>query len=364
MTPILEDSELGSDLDCQNFDLLNIKSLNPIPAGLASSLGDSMDGPRMVLDGSVFDEHVAPKSDVADTPDNGIDQSKLNLNGLIPSAWFTVSLEINAPYAARGDLVELITRKNAISGYAGLDANGRIAASTMTIGISPGTVNEVDLALVPELVAGVSQIKTSGVFNVSWVSTPDNSWLGVFGLVGIPGVPLPKFQTTQLPVLLIPDLDATKFTSGTFPVEQLPVAVGMAALGHQKGIVPDPGETGDPTEYLGRDMQWHHFDSGPSYQPTVPQPGMVFNTSPDKDPSKPPIMTVTISDSIANTVLFYRVDDGDWQECHPVGSPFILFVEGGQVIYAYAAKSGYNNSATTFLIIPMELGIPEIPPPT
>jgi hypothetical protein len=40
MTPIIEDSILGSDLDCRFYDLLNVKSLEPVPrTSLPSTTG-------------------------------------------------------------------------------------------------------------------------------------------------------------------------------------------------------------------------------------------------------------------------------------------------------------------------------------
>ena len=37
MTPILEGTVLGTDLDGQSFSLLNVKSLDPVPLNLATS---------------------------------------------------------------------------------------------------------------------------------------------------------------------------------------------------------------------------------------------------------------------------------------------------------------------------------------
>lgn len=349
MTPVLEEAVLGTDLDCQNKNLNNIRSLLPVPAGLLDGLHPSLDDSRSVPASSITNIHVAEQA--------AIDQSKLNLNGAIPTAWFSIGVTDN--YAARGDLVERVSRKGAASGYVALDANGRIAAANITTGAGAGTVSAVKLSLVPELVAGVSLIESSGVFNVSWSNTPDSSWFGVFGVGLGPGVLAPKFQTSQLPVAIVPDLDASKFTTGMFAVEQLPVAVGMGT-GHSKGVVPDPGATGDPYEYLGRDMNWHLFNTNKNYQPTVPIPVIV--ATPTSDPTQPLGSIVTISCSLKGAVLFYRIAPSgttSWQEAIPVGGTFSRSVVGGATVYAYATKAGYNASPVASFTVPLGVTIEE-----
>jgi hypothetical protein len=155
-----------------------------------------------------------------------------------------------------------------------------------------GTVSEVLLSF-PEQFNDLAPSTGAAVsYNITWKNVPDNSWFGVVSDdVG--------FFVGQLPVDFIPPLDTAKFTTGLFDTENLPVAIG-AGEGHAPGIVPDPGELGDPEEYLGRDMDWHYFDEQRFYQPRVPQPSITLiaigNTT----------ATVTIRSSLPGSLLFYR----------------------------------------------------------
>jgi hypothetical protein len=137
-----------------------------------------------------------------------------------------------------------------------------------------------------------------------------------------------------VPLELIPGFSATKFTSGVFALEKLPVASGLGP-GHAAGIVPDPGELGNPNDYLGRDMQWHQFDADKVYQPTVPSPTIVLMSWSEE------LQSIHISCSLAGSTLFVRSIAVVFSQ---VENPTSMSVPDGFYIEAYAAKSGYNNS--------------------
>jgi hypothetical protein len=131
-----------------------------------------------------------------------------------------------------------------------------------------------------------------------------------------------------------PQLDASKFKTGIVEPDLLPVAVGLGE-GHAPGVVPDPGEVGDAEEYLGRDMEYHHFDANHFYQPRVAQPTITLisvqgNTA-----------TITIRTEVPGAILFQRSGRPLFAECP---SEFTIRVPLGTLVEAYAAKQGYNNS--------------------
>jgi hypothetical protein len=325
MTPVLENAQLGSDLDCQNFDLLKIRHMYPVPTGLVALDDPKLYDPRVPPFGSVLNDHVAATAD--------IQQSKLSLNGSVPMPW----LGTGADQAAPGNLVERVANKGVPGGYAAVDAQGRLLSGNVATGAASGTVNSVALSTPGGVLVSGSPITTSGSFAVTFKPSLNNSWFGVKE-----GAPVPSSYSTDIPLEIVPPLDASKFTTGTFAIERLPEAIGLG-LSHAKGVVPDTGKTGDASEYLGRDMQWHHFDTDKSYQPTVPVPNIVF--TPSKEPEGG---TVTIQRILQKSFIFYKVETPD-----DFGSPVFTEAHGGSVafainledtVYAYAAKEGYNNS--------------------
>jgi hypothetical protein len=137
-------------------------------------------------------------------------------------------------------------------------------------------------------------------------------------------------------------LDATKIVSGVFSLPRVPVAVGVGPA-HASGIVPDPGATGDPKDYLARDITFKTMQPPPSYQPAVPEPSItVVDTEPDQ-------VFITIEDTLDGASVFYRLNlIGNFAPA-PLG-PF--FVSPGVTVEAYAAKIGYDNSPISSFTIP------------
>ena len=164
MTPILEEAALGSDLDCQNFDLRNIGHMYPVPVGLVDKNDPTLYDPRVPPFASVTNDSVSPVAEIS--------QSKLNLNDVIPPAWLATD------GAAKGSSSEFRSRKGTPNGYAALDAAGKLLSSNVTAGAGLGTVTSVALLLPPEL-AETPPITDSGAFSPQWNDVPDGSWFGV-----------------------------------------------------------------------------------------------------------------------------------------------------------------------------------------
>jgi hypothetical protein len=330
MTPILEDAALGSDLDCQNFNLRNVRALYPVPPGLVDDKDPVLYDPRVPPIASVTNESVSPVA--------GITQGKLSLNGVIPAPWLGTA----SGQAARGDLVELASRKGAPNGYVALDSGGKLPPSNILSTASLGTVNTVGLAMPPELDVTGSPITSTGSFNVPWKNVPDQSWFGVHG-VGLDAVLKPSFRVDQIPLELASAISAAKFTSGVFASERMPVAV--FGTGHATGAVPDPGEFGLESDYLGRDMLWHTFAPEVLTQPTCPMPTITLDSWSDTE------VLVTVRSPLPGSSMFIRINTGPWHqskiEHHNKLFPDVhdtISVQDGDVVWAYAAKSGYNNS--------------------
>lgn len=356
MIPIVEDSSLGSDLDCQFKDLLKILHFYPTPQGLVQLTDPRLSDPRAILDGSVTDESVSPHAAIV--------QSKLNLNGVMPPNWFTPpDPDIDAPnpehYAAQGDLAEILIRKGAPNGYAAVDGNLRLLPENVTPGPGLGTVSEVLFSFPQQFI--VSNIASAGSTTIAWRPVPDNCWFGINGDTGLgigagPGITGmdPQFYVEQLPMELIPGIDAAKFTTGLCNPETLPIA--RFGEDHCSGIVPDPGLQGDPNDYLGRDIDWHHFLSGPPYQPQVHMPSIelveIHGTT----------ATVTIRSPEPGSILFWRGGRPNYAEAPPSGPDIhiTVIVPRGILVEAYAAKQGYNNSDVASYTVSADPGLPSI----
>lgn len=358
MTPIVEDAQLSTDLDCQWNTLQRIRNFHPVPGNLVHIDDPRLSDPRNMLDGSVINESVANNAAIV--------QSKLNLNGVMPPAWFSppgpppAGADIDAPappvWAARGDLAELLQRKGAPNGYAAVDDNLRLLPENVTPGPGLGTVSEVLMSF-PEQFGDLAPAAGASVnYNLTWKNVPNNSWFGVFGDVGAgigmgPGIgadptSTPAFHVEQFPVDFIPDLDASKFTSGTFPPDTLPVAIGFGP-DHAPGMVPDPGDLGDgdADEYLGRDMEYHHFDEHHFYQPKMIEPSItLISLVGDR-------AEIVIRTEIAGALLFYRWGRPTFRECP---TEFHITTTRGTTVEAYTAKEGYNNSSITSYTVPLD----------
>jgi hypothetical protein len=332
MIPIVEDSILGSDLNCQFYDLLNCNALVPVPPGLIESDDPRLTDARAPIPGSVTNASVAAAA--------GIVQSKLNLNGQIPPAW----LGTTATTAATGSLAEYISHKGQANGYCELDGSGKVPAARLPGTVGTGTVTSVGLSMPAQFTVTGSPVTAAGTLSAAWTPAADLSWFG--NKSGASAAP--QFYTTALPAALIPSLDAAKVISGVFPAARLPVAVGLG-VSHAAGAVPDPGDGSGgalATDYLARDMT---YKAAPTvtvlYQPTLPNPTF----TPSAVPGYP--KTVAISCSVTDATIFYSLTAGGasgFQELPPVG---YISVPSAMTLYAYAAHPGYSNSSVVSIAI-------------
>ena len=326
MKDAIDNGILVTDLDANGFSILNIFSTVPPPASLVTTSDPRLSDARAPLPESVTNASVASGA--------AIDQSKLNLNGSIPANF----LGFNATQAAQGNLAEYHANKGQPGGYASLDITGKVPPTQLPPDVGVGTITSVSLAVPAELSVSPTPITTSGTFVVTWAPVPNNSWLG--NASGSSAAP--SFSTNPIPNALIPGLDASKIVSGVINPARLPAAVGVGPS-HASGAVPDPGLTGNPSDYLARDMTYRPVPSlGPSYQPAVPDPViniLVFG---------PPKSSVSVSDSLSGVTLFYKIT-GMTDYVEAVGS---VSVDSGLTFSAYGARAGYNNSNVVTYLSP------------
>ena len=354
MTPILENAELSTDLDCQNFDIRNVIAMEPVPDGLVGLNDPRLTGGRQPVDGSVTDYHVNATA--------AIDQSKLNLNGGIPLKFTGTA----AGRAARGNLVERLVNKGAPNGYAALGSDGKISAAHFTPGDAIGALTSIGITVKVPLHVHPAQITSSGTFVFTWDHPSTHAWFGSDGTVDFQHHEFiyPFFVTHPFNVEMF-SLPCSKFTGGIFPYRRFPVALGVGVppvppSTSRKGYVPNPGASG-PTMYLGRDMLWHHFvinDPNLVHQPPVPDVTIVLDWWEKHEPTgdDPALVKarVTIRSLLKDAHLFYRVipqhiiHPDPFQEANyddtPGDAHITIEVDEFETIEAYAAKQGYNNS--------------------
>lgn len=322
----LENGVLQSDLDAQNFSLLNLGFIDPVPSNLVENDDPRLSDARAPLDGSVTNASVAAGAAIA--------QSKLNLNGTMPSGWFGTS----STTAARGDLAEYKANKGAANGYAPLDGSGKVPAALLPTGVGTGTITSVGITMPAEFTVTGSPVTSVGTIAIGWAAAPPYSWFGNDS--GSPAIP--SFKTTPFPVSVIPNLDAAKITSGVLAAARLPVAIGVGGS-HAIGAVPDPGAVGTADDYLARDMTYKAKPTiGPTYQPTVPNPtltavgvgaGGTF---------------VSITDALPGVALFYSLTSASTGFL-PYTTP--VSVALGNTIWAYGARLGFNNSLISSMTV-------------
>jgi hypothetical protein len=360
MTPILENAVLANDLDCQNYDIRNVSLLDPVPDGLVGIDDPRLTGGRTPTPGSVTDDSVNATA--------AIDQSKLSLNGVMPSPWLTDGLVFisDAPVAARGSKAEFLSRKGAHNGYAALDAGGKIPLAHFTPGDAVGSISSIGITIRPPLHVTPAQITNSGTFVFTWDHPSTHAWFGSDGTFDPQHHEFiyPFFVTQAFNAGMF-SLPCSKFTGGKFPYRFFPVALGKGVppvppSTSRKGYVPNPGSTG-ATNYLGRDMLWHHFvvtNPAAAKQPHVPDVTIVLDWWEKHDPTDddPSLVKahVTIRSLLKDSRLFYRVTPqhvihpDDFQEAlydkTPDDPHITLEVNEFEFIEAYAAKQGYNNS--------------------
>lgn len=321
----IDNGLLVTDLDAAGFSILNVDQLVPVPPNLVDTTDTRLTDAREPLFGSVTNASVAAGA--------AIYQDKLNLNGDIPTNW----LGTTATKAAQGDLVEYLLNKDQPGGYAGLDGSGQIGAAQLPPDVGVGTITSVDLTMPTEFAVTGNPVTTSGTLAVAWNATADGSWFG--NATG--GAAVPSFTTDPLPVSLIPDLDASKITSGTIAVARLPAAVGVGG-GHSAGLVPDPGAAGDATDYLARDMTYHTAPTlGAAYQPAVQDPVLTSSFATVDG------HTVVISNMLTGATYLYKTTTTVPTYVEVSGST--VFVPTGEEVSVYGAKSGYTNSSEVTL---------------
>src|ERR1043165_1644705 len=132
MIPLIENGKLVTPLDCNGKIILNVKSVSPLPPGVIDTTDSRLSDKRNPVDGSVTDASVAATANIV--------QSKVNLDGTMPSAW----IGSGSNQAAQGDLVERVANKGSNSGYVALDANGQLAVGNLpSTGPEIGTVTMV-----------------------------------------------------------------------------------------------------------------------------------------------------------------------------------------------------------------------------
>ncbi len=320
----LENAQLLSDLDCGSFDLLNVGSLLPVPLNLVATNDARLHDARSPLDGSVTNASVASGA--------GIVQSKLTLDGMIPTAW----LGNTSTTAAQGDLAEYIPHKGQPGGYASLDGTGKVPADQLPSDAGTGTATSVGLTMPGEFGVTSSPVTTSGTIAVAWNNEAAYSWFG--NETGSSAVP--HFITAPLPAALLTDLPASKVTTGVFVPALLPIAVGVGGS-HAPGAVPDPGASGGTTDYLARNMTYQPLPAViPTYQPTVPDPILTAGYPAYEG------TLYSVFESLTGVSLFYALTSPFivlyvWQELPETN---YVIVPSGQVLHVYGAKAGYNNS--------------------
>lgn len=353
MTPVIEAAYLGSDLDCQDFNIRNLKSFIPIPENLVGIYDSRLEDGRMVPFGSVTDFHVDAVA--------AIDQSKLNLNLNIPSDWIISSIPggDDEPRAAEGSQAEFHSNKGAPNGYASLDSNGQIAMAHLTPGDAIGSIGSVGLKLPDPFTVHPQSITTSGTFNVNWTA-PANSWFGSDGTVDFqhhesifPFIVTHPFNDDFI------ELPASKIVSGVFASNVFPVFKGVGP-NHALGMVPDPGSSGDHNMYLGRDTNWYHFvvnDPALAHQPKIDDVTIVLDwweahVPTTADPSLVKAH-ITIRSLLHGAKLFYRVTSqtdvpSAFTEAHyddtPDDAHVTIETNDFDTVEAYAARQGYINS--------------------
>jgi hypothetical protein len=236
-----------------------------------------------------------------------------------------------------------------------LDANGLTEASQLpSTGPGAGTLNTLKLAMPIEFKPASPIVEDNGSFNVEWEDQPNNSWLGVAGPIGFNPVPdVPSFLTKQIPPSLMPDIDATKFSSGTFALTRLPIVTPLG-VGHAKGMVPDPGGlngSGDVSDYMARDGTWRRVNTDIPYQPMLPNVQITLQYYQND------LAMVTLFCPQKHSRLFYLIQD---IEGTPIVTPYMeapknpltISVTPRFTVLAYAAKAGYNNSIVTSYMVP------------
>lgn len=323
MNRILENGKLTTDLDLNGYSILNAGDLGA--KNVLKEFDSRLSDARPPLPASVTDSSVAPGA--------GIQQSKLSLNGALPTSY----LGTDPDTAAAGNLVQPHSAKNAASGYAPLDTGGQIPAASFPALAGTGTVKSVGIALPPDFVTP-DPVTTSGPLNVDWAAALSVSLLGNFS--GAPASP--KLTKKQVYSGLLPGIAASRIVSGLLPLSMLPPAV-TSPSSSSGGLLPDPGLSGDPLDYMARDVSFRSIQQVTGYQPTLPSPAITMNGQ----YLGSAYIRFTSSQLGVNT--FYRVNHAG-QFIEVTTQP--ILIADNSIVESYVAKDGYNNSAIASFTIP------------
>jgi len=331
MKRALDNAVLANNLNANGFRILNIDRYGD--SNFVTTDDPRLSDARNILDGTVTNDNVSETA--------AIDQSKLAFNGPIPPQW----LGTTSDTAASGLLSETILDRNDPLGHPSLDAvTGKMPSGSVAIGAGTGSLVDIDFEFpVAEFTTIPSVSGTTRHFTIYWLAQNAQTFFG--NMSG--DTATPSFFNPVIDISLIPGIDGSQFTLGTFSTDNLPVAIGTGA-GHSIGLAPTTGMTGEPSDYLGRDMTYRAMIPPINYQPTLWPPAITvqsyFSTT----------AIVNITSQVKGTNIFYRTP--------PIaggGGPFIevtgalpLKLAIGTNVDAYVAKNGYNNSNIASYTIP------------
>ena len=337
MIRAIDNGKFVTNLDANHLLIRNLGAITPPPPNLIGTDDPRLTDARSVPDGSVTDDSVAD--------DAAISQFKLvfDPDGL-PLTW----LGSSSTQAAQADLVQLLTGRDQPGGYSSLTLDGKLPSGT-TPTLGTGTLHTIDIQMPLGEVTMTQDITgTDTLMTGYWSAQGPETWFG--NLSG--GVAAPTFEDGRLfPVDLIPGFDASRIISGTFSMDQLPMATGVGPS-HSAGLLPSPGSTdtdstAQPDDYLGRDMEYHAMKPVVSTQPTLPPPSISLQSMKGNEGY------INITSGLANTTLFYKTGADVFTEI----SKFPLILTSGTIISAYVAKIGYNNSnIATYTVPPPSTG--------
>lgn len=195
----INNGQLTTDFDLNQKQLLNWSPSQTFPP---------INPPAL----SIVDSMVSNTAAIA--------QNKLALTGAIPPSF----LGTTSTTAAEGDLAEYVSHKAQANGYASLDSGGKIPVGQLPASAGTGTVTTVgpsSISLAPLGSLSVTNQTTTPAFAYTQSNVAANSWYG--NATGSSAAP--AFNTTALPVGLIPNLTGTQITTGTVATARLATSV-------------------------------------------------------------------------------------------------------------------------------------------
>ena len=117
------------------------------------------------------------------------------------------------------------------------------------------------------------------------------------------------------------------------------MTLAIYGAGSAPGAVPDPGSSGDPTDYLARNMTFRPAPSVAAVnQPTLPNP----TTSVQVDGANKKVFA---GSAVSNVVFFWSFTAGSGFAEFPNPGYVIVDPIGHPSIYIYSSRTGWNNSA-------------------